>query len=195
MPLIQGYKFKFYFKAVNLTKPIWLDKFDDILSYACSRWNNSTVICGDMNFDLPKPDEPIQKRYLSILSSHNLNQHVKKPSRKTTILDQIMTNSIAEVKHVNVIPCPEVSDHDAPYITLSTKSAPVEKHYNAIRLIRDLKTFDSKISSCILFLATSVIDHNTYKLAVINLVTKKSILVYLKAPYWVPYCSAYMSVI
>ena len=118
----------------NLTKTIWLDKFDDILSYACSRWNNSIVFCGDMNFDLSKRDEPIQKRYLSILASHNLNQHVKKPSPKTTILDHIMTNSIAEVKHVNIIPCPEVSDHDAPYITLSTKFAPVEPHYNAIRL-------------------------------------------------------------
>ena len=61
----------------NLAKSISLDKFDDILSYACSRWNKSIVICGDMNFDLSKPDEPIQKRYLSILSSHNFNQHVK----------------------------------------------------------------------------------------------------------------------
>ena len=26
----------------KLAKSIWLDKFDDILSYACSRWNNST---------------------------------------------------------------------------------------------------------------------------------------------------------
>ena len=36
--------------------------------------------------------------------------------------------------------------------------------------------------------------HNAYKSTVINLVTKKSILVYLKAPYWVPYCSTYMLV-
>ena len=110
----------------NLAKSKWLHKFDDILSYACSRWNKSIVICGDMNFDLSKPDEPIQKHYLSILSSHNLNQHVKKPTRKTAILDHIITNSIAKVKDVNVIPCPEVSDHDAPYITLSTKFAPFE---------------------------------------------------------------------
>ena len=110
----------------NLAKSIWLDKFDDILSYACSRWNNSVVICEDKNLDLSKSDEPIQKRYLSILSRHNLNQHVKKPTRKTAILDHIITNSIAKVKDVNVIPCPEVSDHDAPYITLSTKFAPFE---------------------------------------------------------------------
>ena len=51
----------------NLAKSIWLDKFDNILSYACFRWNNSIVICGDMNSDLSKPDELIQKRYLSIL--------------------------------------------------------------------------------------------------------------------------------
>ena len=66
----------------NLAKSIWFDKFNDILSYACSRRSNSIVICGDMNFDLSKPDESIQKRYLSILSSHNLNQHVKKTTRK-----------------------------------------------------------------------------------------------------------------
>ena len=122
----------------NLAKSKWLHKFDDILSYACSRWNKSIVICGDMNFDLSKPDEPIQKHYLSILSSHNLNQHVKKPTRKTAILDHIITNSIAKVKNVNVIPCPEVSDHDAPYITLSTKFAPFEPRY---KIIRDMKNF------------------------------------------------------
>ena len=91
-----------------------------------------------MNFDLCKPDEPIQERYLSLLSSHNLNQHVKKFTRKTAILDHIITNSIAKVKNVNVIPCPEVSDHDAPYITLSTKFAPFEPRY---KIIRDMKNF------------------------------------------------------
>ena len=115
-----------------------MNKFDDILSYVCSRWNNSFVVCGDMHFDLSKPDEPIQKRYLSLLSSHNLNQHMKKPTRKTTILDHIITNSIAKVKNVNVIPCPEVSDHDAPFITLLTKFAPFEARY---KIIRDVKNF------------------------------------------------------
>ena len=38
------------------------------------------------------------------------------------------------------------------------------------------------------------LHHNAYKSTVINLVTKKSILVYLKTPYWVPYCSTYMLV-
>ena len=115
-----------------------MDKFNDILSYACSRWNNSIVICRDMNFDLSKPDEPIQKHYLSILLSHNLNQHIKKPTCKTAILDHIITNSITKVKHVNVIPCLEVSDHDAPYITLSTKFAPFEPGY---KIICDMKNF------------------------------------------------------
>ena len=91
-----------------------------------------------MNFDLSKPDEPIQKRYLSILLGHNLNQHVKKPTRKTAILDHIISNSIAKVKNVNVIPCPEVGDHDTPYITLSTKFAPFEPRY---KIIRDMKNF------------------------------------------------------
>ena len=122
----------------NLAKSIWLDKFDNILSYACSRWNNSIIICGDMNFDFSKLDEPIQERYRSILSSHNLNQHVKKPTRKTAILDHVITNSIAKVKNGNVILCSEVSDHDAPYITLSTKSAPFEPH---CKIIRDMKNF------------------------------------------------------
>ena len=125
----------------NLAKSIWLDKFDDILSYACSRWNNSIVICGDMNFDLSKSNETIQKRYVSILSSHNLNQHVKKP-RKAAILDHIITNSIAKVKNVNVIPCPEVSDHDAPYITLLTKFTPYEPRYKITRYMKNFRQQD-----------------------------------------------------
>ena len=126
----------------NLAKSIWLDNFDDILSYTCSRWNNTIVICGDMNFDLSKPDEPIQKRYLSILSSNNLNQYVKKPTRKTGILDHIKTNSIAKVKNVNVIPCPEVSDHDAPYITLLTKFTPYEPRYKITRYMKNFRQQD-----------------------------------------------------
>ena len=90
-----------------------------------------------MNFDLSKSNETIQKRYVSILSSHNLNQHVKKP-RKAAILDHIITNSIAKVKNVNVIPCPAVRDHDATYITISTKFAPSEPRY---KIIRDMKNF------------------------------------------------------
>ena len=90
-----------------------------------------------MNFDLSKSNETIQKRYVSILSSHNLNQHVKKP-RKAAILDHIITNSIAKVKNVNVIPCPAVRDHDATYITISTKFAPFEPRY---KIIRDMKNF------------------------------------------------------
>ena len=103
---------------------------------------NSIVICEDMNFDLSKPDEPIQKRYQSILSSHNLSHHAKKPSRKTTILDHIIANSITKVKNGNVIPCPEVSDHDALYITLSTKSAPFEPRCKIIRGMRNFRQQD-----------------------------------------------------
>ena len=81
----------------NLAKLLWLVKFDDILFNVCSRWSNSIVISGDMNFDMSKPNESIQKCYLSVLSSHNLNQRVKKPIRKTAILDHIMTNFIVKV--------------------------------------------------------------------------------------------------
>ena len=119
-----------------------MDKFDDILSYACSRWNNSIVICGDINFDLSKLNQPIQKCYLSILSSHYLSQHIKKPTRKIAILDRIITNSITKIKNVNVIPCPEVSDHDVPYITLSNKFAPFEPRYKIIFNMKNIRQQD-----------------------------------------------------
>ena len=63
-----------------------------------------------------------------------------------------------------------------------------------LSIIMFLKRKNKVLSPNILSLATSVIDHNTYKSTIINLVTKKSILVYLKAPYWVSYCSTYMPV-
>ena len=96
------------------------------------------LYCYLRNFDLSKPDEPVQKRYLSILSSHNLNQHIKRPTRKTAVLDHIITNSINKVKNVNVIPCPEVTDHDTLYITPSTEFSPFEPRY---KIIRDMKNF------------------------------------------------------
>ena len=66
----------------------------------------------------------------------------KKPTRKIAILDRIITNSITKIKNVNVIPCPEVSDHDVPYITLSTKFAPFEPRYKIIFNMKNIRQQD-----------------------------------------------------
>ena len=71
-----------------------------------------------------------------------MSHHIKKFTRKTAILDHIITNSIAKIKNVNVIPCPEVSDHDVPYITLSTKLAPFEPRYKIIRNMKNIRQQD-----------------------------------------------------
>ena len=58
------------------------------------------------------------KRYKEAIETYNLNQHITIPTRKgTKIIDHIITN-LQENKliNTNVLPCPTVNDHDAPYI-------------------------------------------------------------------------------
>lgn len=82
------------------------------------------LLAGDINLDMFRPEMSEMKRYNELLDSFNLKQMVTKATRiaKTskTLIDHIITNAPKRITHTEVLPCPLVSDRDAPDYTLFT---------------------------------------------------------------------------
>ena len=78
------------------------------------------LLAGDINLDMFRPEMSEIKRYNELLDSVNLKQMVTKATliAKTskTIIDHIITNAPKRITHTEVLPCPLVSDRDAPFV-------------------------------------------------------------------------------
>ena len=103
------------------------------------------MITGDFNIDLLKPEELMVKQYMDMLESFNLQQLVKLPTRVTskskTLIDHIITNMPSRITHTSVLPCPTISDHDAPYTCVNIR---VTRFQPRFKTIRDEKRFNEK---------------------------------------------------
>ena len=123
----------------NQEKADWLESFDRIVGTAILDWTGNVVITGDFNIDLLSNSQ-IKDFYLETLRSFDLTQHVKSPSRKgVSLIDHISTNSSCKVKFCEVLPTPEISDHDAVFACLNTRVARFEPRY---KVIRDMRNFN-----------------------------------------------------
>ena len=123
-------------------KLIWIEKLDILLSIIKSTWNNTIIITGDTNIDYLKPSVAL-KRCEEVIETYNRKQHITIPTRKETkIIDHIITN-LQENKLIttNVLPCPTVSDNDAPYIITNI---PGMKFQTRAKYIRNMKHFNIK---------------------------------------------------
>ena len=105
-------------------KLIWIQKLDAILSAITATWNKTIIIAGDTNTDYNKPTTVLET-YKEVLDMYNLKQHVKKPTcRNAKTIDHIVSNlETEEVLITDVLPCPTVSDHDAPYAIIKIPTA------------------------------------------------------------------------
>ena len=126
----------FYQPNFNKTDQLnWLDKFEAMLTKITSAWSGILVLIGDMNINLFDTDSPVTQKYVDILAAHNLHQHIDKATRNScSLIDHISTNYPNKVKHTDVIPCPEVSDHDMPFICLNARLNNFGPRYKFIRL-------------------------------------------------------------
>ena len=126
----------------STSKTIWLQKLDTIIGQLSSSWDGTIMICGDMNINTLDSTNPILNLYEATLNSYNLiTRHINEPTRGNKVLDHIISNSPSQIKHCGVIPCPQISDHDSPYVIFDTKSRVYEPRY---KYIRSMKTFDQK---------------------------------------------------
>ena len=94
------------------------------------------------NIDYLKPSVAL-KRYNEVIETYNLKQQITIPTRKgTKIVDHIITN-LQENKLITtiVLPCPTVSEHDAPYIITNI---PGIKFETRTKYIRNMKHFNIK---------------------------------------------------
>ena len=123
-------------------KLIWIQKLDTILSAITTTWNKTIVIAGDTNIDYNKPSTVLET-YKEVLDTYNLKQHVKKPTRQgVKTIDHIVSNLETEkVLITDVLPCPTVSDHDAPYAIIKIPTASFQTRY---KYIRNMKNFNTK---------------------------------------------------
>ena len=118
----------------NNKKLEWIEKLDSVLSIVKSNWNGNIMITGDSNIDLLASTE-IQKRYIEVLETYDLNNHISKATRiGKTLIDHIISNIPAnKILHSDILPRPTISDHDVPYIIANMPINKLETRYKYIR--------------------------------------------------------------
>ena len=99
------------------------------------------ILAGDTNIDLPKQD-PVSTKYTELLTTFKLTQVIREPTRQgKTLIDHIATNIPKKVAASGVLPCPEISDHDAPYIIVNIR---VTRFIPRFKYIRNEKTLNAE---------------------------------------------------
>ena len=105
-------------------------------------WNGIIVATRDVNVEMLTPNRPEVKKYIGILTSLNLHQHIQRPTRTIaptkTLIDHIIGNAPNRASHRYVLPCPTTSDHDGPYACINVRVKRFQPHY---KLLRDEKRF------------------------------------------------------
>jgi hypothetical protein len=71
----------------------------------------------------------------------NLQQEIVKRTLKLIMIDHIITNMPNRITYTSVLPCPTISDHDAPYACVNIR---VTRFQPRFKMIRDEKHFDNK---------------------------------------------------
>ena len=89
------------------------------------------------------PAAPQVRKYCDLLTSLNLFQYVTKPTRtkhtSKTLIDHIISNTPNRITYCNVLPCPIISEHDAPYACINIRVTRFQTRY---KLLRNEKHFD-----------------------------------------------------
>ena len=123
----------------------WLAQMENMLSDLSTSWDGLLVITGDLNIDMLKLGTPLTRQYTDLLYTFNLTQHVEKATRVTgsseTLIDHIVSNDPKRVTYTDVLPCSNVSDHDAPYACLNIR---VERFVPRYKLIRNERRFQEE---------------------------------------------------
>ncbi len=119
-----------------------------------------------------KPNAPLTKQYTELLYMLNLTQHVEKATRVTrtseTLIDHIVSNDPKHVTYTDVIPCSNMSDHDAPYACLNIRVEHFVPRFKIIRNEEYIQDFTSLPFSVI-----QVVDDPEEKLEMFtNLITE-----------------------
>ena len=124
----------------NAKKIEWIEKIDAVLSSIKSTWNSTIILTGDTNIDLLS-SSTTRDMYEQMLHTYQLSCHIIKRTRKgKKLIDHISSDTCQnKILHSNVLHCPTISDHDAPYIIVNI---PTKKYEIRYEFMRNLKHFD-----------------------------------------------------
>ena len=125
-----------------LTTQQWLAKMENMLPDLLTTRDGLLIITGDSNIDILKPNAPLTKQYIDLLYTFNSTQRVDKTTRVTrtseTLIDHIISNDPRRVTYTDVLPCSNVSDHDAPFACLNIR---VKRFVPRFKMIQNERGF------------------------------------------------------
>ena len=120
----------------NAKKIEWTEKIDAVLSSIKSTWDSTIIMTGDTNIYLLS-SSATRDMYEQMLHTYQLSCHITKSTRKgKKLIDHICSNICKKILHSDVLPCPTISDHDGPYITVNI---PTNKYEIRYKFVRNLK--------------------------------------------------------
>lgn len=139
-------------------KEIWIDKMDLLLSHITTSWKGAIIITGDTNINTYNNKSLVTTRYIQTLNNHGFQQHINQPTRNG---DKTIDHIASNVNHIladDVIPCDEISDHDAPYVIVNIRKQRFVPRYKFIRRESniDINAFKGDIEKLPLNLVYSV---------------------------------------
>ena len=141
-------------------------------------WDGLIVATRDINVNMLTPNGPNVKKYIDLLTTLNLHQHVQRPTRTTptskTLTDHIVSNVPGRVTFCNVLLCPTISDHYEPYVCINVRVKLFQPRY---KLLRNEKQFDEtafkiELSSVPFNVVSYCVDDTNEKVDIFNSLSK-----------------------
>ena len=117
---------------------MFLEEFSSFLEGLVST-TNALLVAGDFNFHIDEPNDCDARRFLQVLESFDLIQHVSEAThRNGHILDLIITRAHEKLVSRCTVDNPFVSDHLAVHSLLDLAKLPLERKRISYRKIRDI---------------------------------------------------------
>lgn len=114
----------------------WPDKVERLFGQLNVLWDSPIVATGDVNVNVLTPNSPDVKKYIDMLTSLNLHQHVQRPTTTTptskTLIDHIISDAPGCVTFCNVLPCPTISDQNGPYACINVRVKRFQPRYKLL---------------------------------------------------------------
>ena len=123
----------------GFTVRIFLEEFSSFLE-GLVLTTSALLVAGDFNFHIDEPNDCDARRFLQVLESFDLIQHVSEVThKKGHILDLIITRSHEKLVGRCTVDNPFVSDHLVVHSLLDLAKIPLERKRISSRKIRDIE--------------------------------------------------------
>ena len=110
-------------KKCHITSNMFFDEFEPLMHRYCATESGRLLLVGDVNFHLDDPSDCDSSRFLDLLYSLDLVQHVKEPTHnRGHLLDAVISRQTDDLVKTTSLYNPGVSDH---YIVIFDVCIPI----------------------------------------------------------------------